>query len=327
MAHSPSVALILPNYRGRTLLERFLPSVQAAARRVDARVVVVDDASPDESVTFLARHFPDVEVIRLERNGGFARAVNAGVAAVEAEIVVLLNTDVAPAPDFLPPLLRVLEESRVFAAVPRIRRPAQGGVAESAVAATFRRGLLRLDFQGDAPFAAGREPFPTLYPVLAAAALRRALFLELGGLDPLFYPYYFEDTDLGYRAWKAGYRTLCVPASEVEHFPGTISGTQPAAKVALAQSAHRFLFIWKNLHDRRWSAEHGALLGMHCLVSLLRGRPDFALSVAVALRRLPWALRARAAARRAACVSDREVLRQTSPEVAAHSASGLVAQQ
>ena len=71
MAHSPSVALILPNYRGRTLLERFLPSVQAAARRVDARVVVVDDASPDESVTFLARHFPDVEVIRLERNGGF----------------------------------------------------------------------------------------------------------------------------------------------------------------------------------------------------------------------------------------------------------------
>jgi len=256
---------------------------------------------------------PGMNTLALPRNAGFARAVNAGFHAAPTALVVLLNTDVAVEPGFLPPLIEAMEDPAVFAAAPRIRRPAEGGAAESAIGASFARGLFRLDFLGDAPFEEHAEPFPTLYPVGAAALIRRPLFLELGGMDPLFRPYYWEDADLGYRAWKAGYRVLCVPASVVDHHAGVISATQPKRRVVIAQSAHRFLFTWKNIHDPGWTASHWALLGPHCVESLRRGQPDFPRSLAAALPRLPEALRARRCARAAARVSDREALRLASP--------------
>ncbi len=307
-----SVAAILPNYNGRSLLERFLPSVVAACRACDQvqEILVVDDASSDDSVAFLRARFPEVRVLELKENVGFARAVNRGVDAVAADIILLLNTDVQPEVGFLAPLLKVLEADDVFAAVPRVRRPEQGGVAESAIGAEFRRGLFRLKFLGDEPFEKHAEPFPTLYPVGAAAALRRSTFLELGGMDPLFRPYYWEDADLGYRAWKAGDRVLCVPESVVEHYSGTISATQDAGKVALAQGAYRFLFTWKNVHDPWWTASHWLWLGPHCLAALARGQASFVGELKAALARLPEALRARQAARRLACLSDAEVLRR-----------------
>lgn len=315
MPRETSVTFVLPNYRGRELLERFLPGVLAAAHQpgLAASVLVVDDASPDDSVSFLRRRFPEVNLLTLRHNVGFARAVNAGVHAATTDLVVLLNTDVAVEPGFLPPLLQVIEDPRVFAAVPRIRRPAAGGTAESAISATFERGLFRLHFLGDAPFRDHAEPFPTLYPVGAAAVIRRPLFLQLGGMDPLFRPYYWEDADLGYRAWKAGHRVLCVPASTVDHHAGVISATQPKRRVVVAQSAHRFLFTWKNIHDPGWILSHWALLGLHCAESIRRGQGNFVRSLAAAIPRLPWALRARHLARRAARVSDREVLRLADP--------------
>jgi GT2 family glycosyltransferase len=210
-------------------------------------------------------------------------------------------------------LLSALEDPTVFAAVPRIRRPLEGGVAESAIAAQFRRGLFRLQFLGDAPFEGSTQPFPTLYPVGAAAVFRREPFLELGGLDPLYTPYYWEDADLGYRAWKAGYRVLCVPQSVVDHYSGSISSTQPAERIALAQGAHRFLFTWKNLHDPWWTLSHWLWLGPHCLAAACTGRATFVWELWTALRRLPEALRGRRAARRRAKVLDREVLAQRLP--------------
>ncbi|MBM3476685.1 MAG: glycosyltransferase family 2 protein [Armatimonadetes bacterium] len=306
----PSVAVLLPNYAGRELLERYLPSVVAAAATVEAPVVIVDDASPDDSVAFLNSTFPSVRVLALAENVGFARAVNHGVGEIPADTIVLLNTDVEPDPGFVPPLLRALEEPEVFAAVPRLRRPLEGGVAESAIAGEFRRGLFRLHFLGDEPFACHATPSPTLYPVGAAVAFRRDVFLRLGGLDPLYRPYYWEDADLGYRAWKAGYQVLCVPDSLADHHAGVIRATQPGGRIALAQDAHRFLFTWKNVHDPWWTLSHCALLGPHVLASLCTGRWGFVRGLIAALGRLPEALRARQAARRAATVSDREVLAQ-----------------
>ena len=309
----PSVAFVLPNYCGRELLERFLPSVLRAAEAAATQVIVVDDASTDDSVPFLRSAFPSVQVIPLPTNVGFARTVNAGVEAAEADIIVALNTDVQPQPDFLPPLLRALEQPDVFAAVPRIRRPLQGGVAESAIAGEFRRGLFRLRFLGDAPFAARPEPFPTLYPVLAAAAVRRDLYLQFGGLDDLFAPYYWEDADLGYRAWRAGYRVLCVPGSIVDHHAGSISQTQPPDRVVLAQDANRFLFTWKNLHDPRWTLAHWLMLGPHCALSLCTGRARFVRGLLAALPRLPKALRQRRRALLLARIPDREAIRRANP--------------
>jgi GT2 family glycosyltransferase len=232
------------------------------------------------------------------------------VEAVAADIILLLNTDVQPEVGFLAPLLKAMEADDVFAAAPRVRRPEQGGVAESAIGAEFRRGLFRLKFLGDAPFEEHSEPFPTLYAVGAAAAMRRQLFLDLGGMDPLYAPYYWEDVDLGYQAWKAGYRVLCVPESIVEHYSGTISATQPGGRIAMAQGAHRFLFTWKNVHDPWWTLSHWLWLAPHCLAALVRGQASFVGELRAALARLPEALAGRRAARARARLTDAEVLRR-----------------
>ena len=96
-----SVSLIIPNYNGRQLLAENLPQVMAAAR--GAEVIVVDDASTDDSVAWLKQRYPLVRLVSLKQNRRFARACNAGVKAARGEIVVLLNNDVSPQVDFLTP--------------------------------------------------------------------------------------------------------------------------------------------------------------------------------------------------------------------------------
>jgi len=303
------VAAVIPTYQGRELLARFLPHVLRALSLHGVRVTVVDDGSTDGTAEMLAARFPSVRVLRAEVNLGFARAVNRGVQETEAEILLLLNSDVAPEADFLPPLVEAFDEAELFAAVPAVLKP--DGVCESVVAGEFRRGLFRLVFQPER-YRRGRvDSLPVLYAVGAAAAFRREKFLALGGFDPLYAPYYWEDADLGYRAWKQGFTVRCVPASRVLHYGSATIGSEPRGRVAFVQSRNRFLFMWKNL-DALWLGQHFLWLPAHLTVSLFTGRALFTFSCLSALLHLPHALLRRQAPTR----SDREVLARF-PRVAA----------
>src|SRR3989344_8187677 len=96
------VSIIIPNWNGKSLLEKNLPGVIATAK--DAEIIVVDDGSTDGSVGYLKAKFPNVTVVEKKRHEGFASTVNAGIAAAITDIVVLLNTDVEPEENFLPAL-------------------------------------------------------------------------------------------------------------------------------------------------------------------------------------------------------------------------------
>src|SRR5579885_1932369 len=98
------VSVVIANWNGKHLLERFLPSVLAALREGD-EVIVVDNGSRDGSVTFLCEHFPSVRLVCLPKNYGFSVANNLGVLVARNDIVVLLNNDMQPQADFLAPLL------------------------------------------------------------------------------------------------------------------------------------------------------------------------------------------------------------------------------
>ena len=106
---------MIPNWNGRDLLGKYIPSIiEALAGNPDNEIIVVDNGSEDGSAEFLREHFPSVRVLALDRNLGFGGGSNAGFRAAKNDIVVLLNSDMRVEPDFLAPLLEAFTDEKVF---------------------------------------------------------------------------------------------------------------------------------------------------------------------------------------------------------------------
>jgi GT2 family glycosyltransferase/glycosyltransferase involved in cell wall biosynthesis len=244
-------SIIIPNWNGRELLEQCLPSVVEAVRSDgwDHEIIVVDNHSTDDSVRFLKANYPEVKVLELDRNRGFAGGCNAGAAASQNEIIVFLNNDMIVDRGFLRPLLDGFSDERVFAVSSQIyfwdaeKRREETGQTRG----FFKLGFLQVvhDEPGDAD-----RTRPVFYAGGGSSAFDRDKFLALGGFDELFQPFYWEDTDVSYRAWKRGWKVLYEPRSVVHHkHRGTIGKTYDADFTHKAINRNHFLFMWKNFTD------------------------------------------------------------------------------
>ncbi len=302
MSASPEISVVIPSWNGAEPLAAHLPSVVAAARAAgDTEVVVADDASDDGTRDLLRSRFPEARVaIRTER-GGFAPAVNSGVSAARGRFVVLLNNDMEVAADALTLLVAALaSRPEVFATVPRILRVASGA-EEGRTALHFRRGVCSTAL--DPP--PGADP---AYACGGAMAFRREEFLELGGFDPLFAPFYWEDVDLSYRARKRGRRISWVGEARVDHDHGrTIRARFDARTIARIYERNRILFMWKNLTEPALWRRHLAMLPIKAAWDL-GAHPAFVAGLRDALRLRRQLATRRAEERAATRVSDRFLL-------------------
>jgi GT2 family glycosyltransferase/glycosyltransferase involved in cell wall biosynthesis len=306
--------IVIPNWNGKELLEKYLPSVIAAAEVCPgSEVLVVDNGSTDGSAAFLKERFPQVRVHALDRNLGFGGGSNAGFKAAKNDIIVLLNSDMHVEPDFLPPLLAGFTDEKVFAVSCQIffsdpqKKREETGLTE----AWWAQGGLRVRHRIDPAI---QELYPCFYGGGGSCAFDRKKFLELGGFDSLLAPFYLEDTDLGYMAWKRGWKVLYQPASRVYHeHRGTIGKKFSDAYIQTILKKNFLLFVWKNIHDWKWLASHFFFMWTQALVSWLAGdspeRASFAGLTRAALQ-LPRAMRSRSRARRLATIDDREAFRR-----------------
>lgn len=303
----PAVTIIIPNYNGRHLLEKNLPPVLAAAERCPsgAEVIVVDDGSADGSAEWLrGKQNECLRAVILDSNRGFAAAANEGVWAAKGKILYFLNSDIRVDPDFLTPLLEHFDKPDVFA----VSSMAFDGAGERLLA--VRSALMWRLGQPDVDRSLidsepGRQPGSTLFASGGHSAYRRDRFLELGGFNPLFGPYYFEDVDLCYRAWKRGWAVLFEPRSVVFHdHQGTIGKTAGRREIETVWRSHRLVFAWKNLSDPGLLSAHIALLPLQALSA--RGTLR---ALARALKSLPAVLAARREQKsRPRARTDREIM-------------------
>ena len=208
------VAVVIPNYDGERLLPGCLDALRAQTRAPD-EIVVADNGSRDGSRRLLAERYPEVRVLALGRNRGFAGGANAGVGEVSAERVAVLNTDARPLPDWIERLLAAPAPDSVWAWGSVLLEPGADRV-ESAGDQWSDEGYAWKLGRGEPPGALPAEPYEVFSPPGAAPLFRRARFLELGGYDERFFLYY-EDIDLAYRALLRGWRALLVPDARVEH--------------------------------------------------------------------------------------------------------------
>lgn len=292
----PSMTIVIPSFDGRSLLEQNLGGVVAevASWPRMARVVVVDDGSSDGTAEWLRESWPQVQLVRLERNRGFAAAMNAGFAAADGEVVVALNNDMRVESGFLGPLVEALRDPEVFAVGCRTLLEGDGG-DEGVTEGEFRRGRLGVLQPG-----LGRDGVrdwpsrPILYAHGGAAAYRLAAVRELGGFDPMYAPFYWEDLDLCYRAWKRGWKVTYKPGSVVHHrHQATIGRYYPLEAVRQTMAANMLLFTWKNVSDGPLMRSHMTWLAARVAVNLARGNLGFFRSLRSALQRLPLALEGR----------------------------------
>ncbi len=309
-----SLAIVIPNWNGRELLEKYLPSVIAAAERVPgSEVIVVDNGSTDGSAALVEEHFPRVRLVALDTNLGFGGGSNAGFLAARHDVVVLLNSDMRVEPDFLQPLLDGFTDERVFSVSCQIffSDPAKPRQETGLTESWWERGTLRVRHRIDPAIG---ELYPCAYGGGGSCAYDRRKFFELGGFDELLSPFYLEDTDLGYMAWKRGWKNFYQPLSVVYHeHRGTIGRRFSEDYIQGVLKKNFLLFTWKNIHEWRRLLEHFVFAWAGACLSWLAGdspeRSSFA-GIARAALQLPAAMSSRSRALRLAAISDTEALRR-----------------
>lgn len=285
-----TASVVVTNFNGAGLLAQNLPAVLRASEFGEAaEVIVVDDGSTDNSRALIYDRFPQVRVVEQDQNLGFARAANAGIEASGTDVVVLLNSDMAPHPDFLPPLLAPFADSTVFAVMAQEIVPTSTGtICRSAPRAEFRRGFFHQVFETSAePF---KAPTVSFFASGGGSAFHRGKFLSLGGFDELFRPFYWEDVDLSMRAWRRGWRVLFEPSSLILHQESsTISNYWPETRVRTISACNAWLMVWKNALDRGLVVNHLAFALPALAWNLLRGNSYVLPGFAMAISRLPLA--------------------------------------
>ncbi|MFC5503387.1 glycosyltransferase [Lysinimonas soli] len=214
-----TVDVIVPVYGNWNLTRVCLDSL--VRQTIPHRVIVVDDASPDDTLTRLAADYPAVEVIALEVNSGFAAACNHGLRASTADIVVLVNNDVEAQPTLLERLIEPFADPAVGSASPLVLRPDGRIDALGITADVTMAGFLRLH---GAPDNAVDGPTQRLAgPYGAVAAYRSTALAEVGLLDEGIVMY-GEELDLALRLSAAGWRPAAAPAARAVHLGGATSG-------------------------------------------------------------------------------------------------------
>ena len=215
------VRAVVVNHRRPEILGRCLTSLRAAlaASGAAAELVVVDNASGDESCDVVRAVAPDAELVELPENVGFARGVAAGLRGADATWVLLINNDVEVEPDAVAELLAAGRSADDVGAVAAQMRFAGGEVLNSCGIGVDRLGVAYDRLLGLPAGAGGTEPEEVFGASGGAALLRRAMLDDVGGLDESFF-FALEDADLAWRAQMRGWRCLYVPAAVVHHHHG-----------------------------------------------------------------------------------------------------------
>ncbi len=291
-ARSPRASIIILSWNKKDLLGECLDAVLHAVEMEggDHEVILLDNGSTDGTQDYVRTNYPQVRLIELDQNYRFCRANNIGVKCARNECVVLLNNDVIVDPHFLGPLLKGFSHTDVFAVTSQIFNYSQSKTREETgkTFGTLVFGCVHVGHSQPSQEDSDRAYVPVFYAGGGSSAYNREKFLSLGGFNEIYYPGYVEDTDLSYRAWKAGYRVLFCPGSKVVHKHRSTNATQLGNKrIDYLISRNLFILFWQNTTSLRLFLKHLVQFPLRILLDLSRGRFAILRSFLGALLSLP----------------------------------------
>ena len=285
------IAIIILNWNGKLFLERFLPSVMRYSDLPRVEIIVADNGSSDDSLSFLQQHYPQISIIRLHKNYGFAGGYNRALQHLQHTYFVLLNSDVEVIADWIYPLIQRMEVDRSIAVcMPKIKSWHDRNKFEYAGAAG---GFI--DKYGY-PFCRGRYidvveedngqynlPLEVFWASGACMFIRADVFRFAGGFDDRFFAH-MEEIDLCWRIKNLGYKVFCFPDVEVYHAGG---GTLPynTPKKIYLNFRNNLFTLYKNMLPQDFRAVFRIRIVLDLLAALrflLRGKFISAVAIIIA---------------------------------------------
>jgi GT2 family glycosyltransferase len=238
-----SVCIAILNYNGSRYLKDLLPSIESALRVYPEKcnALILDNSPDNQDRLWLKANYPSIKVIKAPRNN-YLFSYNWLLPQLCEDIVILLNNDLKVSEDFIQPLVQHFESEDVFA-VSATSMDWEGKKYTCGPAFLSQEyTLYRWGYDCSC-----QRVSHTLYASGGFSAFDRKKFLQLGGFSPLFYPAYGEDLDLGFRAWRQGWRCIFEPRSIVYHYNQGSWGREQSQKVAKINYRAELLFVWSSL--------------------------------------------------------------------------------
>jgi GT2 family glycosyltransferase len=250
--------IIILNYNGRQHLEKYLPSV--VRHSAETSIVIADNASTDDSIFFLRTHFPQIKLLQFNENYGFAGGYNRALQEIDADVYVLLNSDVEVSEGWLDaPLQALKEDHNIVACQPKILSDMRREYFEHAGAAggfidklgfPFCRGRVLTSLEKDS--GQYNDTVDIFWATGACLFIRSEAFHQAGGFDARFFAH-MEEIDLCWRLNARGHRIVCTPQSKVYHLGGGTLTVENPHKTYL-NFRNNLLLLYKNLPEKSLSS-------------------------------------------------------------------------
>lgn len=278
------IAIVILNYNGRHFLEKFLPDLVRFSQ--EAEIIIADNASTDDTLSYLKLNYPKIRVIILDKNYGFTGGYNRAIAEISNKYVLLLNSDVRVTENWIAPLKETLSIANTAIVQPKILNEintqlfdyagASGGYLDS-LCYPFCRGRIFDTIEEDQ----GQYNTPTsvAWATGAAMLISRELFINAGGFDENFFAH-MEEIDLAWRLRRSGYHVRVNPASTVYHIGGgTLDALSP--KKTLLNFRNSLFVLLKNENKNVFGKIilRLCLDGLAGIKFLFDGKPDHLMAV------------------------------------------------
>ncbi len=235
-----SISVVIPNYNGRHLLESNLPAVYNALHTSgidDFEIIITDDASQDDSVAFIEDNYSDIILLKNTRNLGFAGNINKGIRQASKSLVLLLNSDIVLSANYFKAQLAYFDKPDTFGVMGKIF---SSDSQHPQVEAKYPGYSYTSIKPGKNYFCQHCEQVYTYYLSGANALIDRQKLLLLGGFNESFSPYYYEDVDLGLRAWRLGFKLYFEEKAVCRHLKSATISQEPSDKVKVIYKRNKF---------------------------------------------------------------------------------------
>ncbi len=245
MSYSREISIIIPTYNGMKHLPKCLKALSNVCDN-QTSVVIVDNGSTDETVSYISANYPAYDLICLESNYGFSKAVNIGIEHSNAEFVILLNNDTEIQDGFVSELLKCIKsDSQIFSVSAQMLQMGKPEYIDDAGDDLCALGWGIQRYRGEKIHNDRRVE--NIFSACAGAAIyRKHVFNEIGYFDESFFAY-LEDVDLGYRAILHGYRNLYCSSAKVLHYGSGTTGSGLSDFKVKQTGKNTILLFWKNM--------------------------------------------------------------------------------
>jgi len=231
------ISVIVTNWNGLSLLKKYFEKAVIASPEAD-EIIFADDASKDDSIAFiktLQKKYPRIKIIAHQKNQGFGKNSNDAVKKAIGELVVLLNSDINPHQGYITNCLHHFNDPKVFGVgFSELNHENYGKIF-------WENGYIQIK-----PGISSKTHI-SAWLSGGSSIIRRSEFLRLGGFDGVYEPFYFEDLDLGLRAWRSGYKLLWEPTAVVEHRHESTMSKKPKTLLTYVKERNHLICVRRNI--------------------------------------------------------------------------------